>query len=78
MKINLTVVTFDDWDAIYVNGDLVSEDHSFYFEQAMGILERNFGLPLDIMSYESKDVDGEWFDGQDGFPEELSHVKFDD
>ena len=62
----ITIAKFDDWEGLYINGKLVSQDHK------ITIKELAAHINLDI---ELKEVDYDWFEGN--FPEDLNEVKFE-
>ena len=65
-KIHL--VSGDDWEGLYINGNLVTEGHQITNEELLEILGVDFNTSL---------ADIDWLEERGSFPEKLTDVKFE-
>ena len=74
----IVIATYMDWDALYIDGINVYEDHTVYACDIAYVLEGKF--PCNLESMEIKAVDETWwYDGdRDGYPEKIEDVVFEE
>lgn len=66
MSRKITIVDADDWVGIYIDGKLVTEDHSFNERQTMDALD---------IEYDRVYADSEWLAEVGNLPDLLSEVR---
>ena len=65
---NIVIVNADDWEGLYIDGDLKTEGHSLSLQNVLDILK--------IHTTFRYDVDYEWLEEIGRLPKSLSDVKF--
>ena len=70
----ITLVRGSDWEALYVNGELVDEGHRI---SAVGVLDYLNGMRVqDAITTEIKLADSDWLEDRGSFPDTLDEVVF--
>ena len=69
----IVLACYDDWQGVYLNGELEMQDHSFDGSEMGDFLNGN-----QPFTFEAKDVDYDWMDGKGDFPDKLSEIVFQD
>lgn len=67
MSKEITIVSGDDWQGLYVDGKLVDEGHSIQLDTFARIM----GIDLN-----EKEADFDWLEKEGRMPDNLSEVKF--
>jgi hypothetical protein len=62
----VTIVSGDDWEGLYINGELIEESHHIGVDDVLGYL----GIPCDVIY-----PDQDWLVERGCLPVELSEVK---
>lgn len=65
-ELKITVITGEDWEGLYVNGELVRQGYRVTLKDVLEI----FGLSLKVV-----DCDEDWLGARGGLPAKLSEVK---
>lgn len=75
----IIIASFPDWDALYIDGISVNEDHDLYACDIVTALEDK--LPCTIETIELKCVDEtwfyNWFEQNDNYPDKIEDVVFE-
>ena len=53
-ELSIVILSVDDWEVLYVNGEAFDQGHSVEFD---GLMESLIGQDLKIVSFESKYID---------------------
>jgi hypothetical protein len=67
-----TLVCGDDWQGLYLNDELVIEDHRVRVEDALNAVIQGGG----ISEFSWRDCDYEWLSDVGNLPKSLTDVKF--
>lgn len=68
----VTLVRVDDWEALYVDGEVQLQNHSIDANQVLDILAEHM-----LINHESFWVDGDWVESQGWMPENLEDIPDD-
>ncbi len=74
MKIVLAIS--DYLDAIYADGKYVTSESPIYVSEGIEGLRHRFGMPLNIESWEVKDVAHDWIESVKSYPDDIRDVIF--
>jgi hypothetical protein len=69
----ITFVDGDDWEALYIDGECVTQGHRIEARELAEILSKRFGFEWD-----SGEADQEWLEDRGSFPKFLDQVLFED
>ena len=74
---NIVIATYHDWDALYIDGINMMEDHTLLACDIVVALENK--LPCVIDSFEIKSVDENWWhkEDKDSYPDKIEDVVFE-
>lgn len=71
---NFVLAQAGDWEGLYLNGVLVTQDHSL---SARNILRAMTGYSIEgRLEVETRTVDDDWMETQGYLPEEISKVQW--
>lgn len=70
LKPEIVLIKADDWEGLYVNGQLEEENHILYAQDILKVLAQ-----LGLIDYLSKSCDATWLEDEGELPEQLSEVK---
>ncbi len=68
----MIIAESDGWIGIYVNGDLITEDHSIQPHEAVDI-----AIEYDVTEVEREYVNQDWMDDLGAFPRNIKDVKWE-
>ena len=73
--IKITYIFADDWCGIYVNNDLVIENHSIDFVYGMKFIAKYIsdnGIEVNQFIFEKYEIDQEWIENMGNLPDDFS------
>lgn len=69
MKVNYVHDEGGDWAGLYIDGELIDENHSLYVGHVLEALESR-----GLIEYEGFEVNGDWMLDNGRLPEEFSEI----
>jgi hypothetical protein len=73
-KIDIVEVYSDDWEGLYINGDLIMQGHSIGLSH---FIDWMLGQKsIEIMSYDIQEADSEWLESRGRLPANLIDVRY--
>jgi hypothetical protein len=67
MKTLTLVTNYDDWEGLYLDGEMIEQGHKINWEDVLSYL--NFNL-------ETKEADYDWLADEGALPEKIEDCKF--
>ena len=78
--IKIIYIFADDWCGIYVNNDLVIENHSIDFGYGMKFIAKYIsdnGIEINQFIFEKYEIDQEWLEDMSNLPNNFSDIPTD-
>ena len=78
--IKIIYISADDWCGIYVNNDLVIENHSIDFVYGMKFIAKYIsdnGIEVNQFIFEKYEIDQEWIENMGNLPDDFSDIPTD-
>lgn len=78
--IKIIYISADDWCGIYVNNDLVIENHSIDFVYGMKFIAKYIsdnGIEVNQFIFEKYEIDQEWIEDMGNLPDDFSDIPTD-
>ena len=75
----ITLVNGDDWEGIYIDNELMMENHSLHLGRTLKLIQDKMSGRMDKIEHLSEIVaDGEWLEERGCLPKKLDEVKVSD
>lgn len=78
--IKIIYISADDWCGVYVNNDLVIENHSIDFGYGIKAIAKHIsdnGIEVNQLVFEKYEIDQEWIEDSGNLPDRFDEIPVD-